>query len=53
MKNPKKPTREQRRYIEKAGLDTYTTKVIKDTNNALDVLCTDGKVVYINKEDYR
>lgn len=51
MKNPKKPTREQRRYIEKAKLNTYTTKVIKDTNDTLVVLCTDGKVIHINKED--
>ena len=31
MKNGKKPTYEQRKLIERWGLDTYTWLVVKDT----------------------
>jgi len=50
MKHRKNPTREQRKYIAGAGLDTYTTKVIKDTKDTLEVVLEDGSVVLISKE---
>lgn len=31
MKNPKKPTREQRKLIERWGLDAHVWMVVKDT----------------------
>lgn len=35
MKNPKKPTREQRKLIQRCGLDTYDWLVTKDTSTEL------------------
>lgn len=37
MRNAKKPTREQRKFIKKAGLDTYVWYVQTETLTYIDV----------------
>lgn len=51
MKQTSKPTRAQRQIIEGAGLDTYTTRVIKETKEALECLLSDGSITIIDKEE--
>lgn len=38
MKNPKKPTREQRKLIEKWGMDAHDWFVVKDTPNQMEIV---------------
>lgn len=46
----RKPTREERKIIANAGLDTYTWLVQKNTNNEMQVINkSTGEIKVINK----
>lgn len=40
MKNGKKPTREQRKSIEAAGLDTYEWKIVRIYSDSYEIIST-------------
>lgn len=52
MKNPKKPTREQRKLIEQQKLDAHDWLVVKDTSTELVLVhrYSDKTVKVIHKE---
>lgn len=52
MKNPKKPTREQRKLIEQSGLDAHDWLVVKDTSTELVLVhrLSDKTTKVIHKE---
>lgn len=43
MKNPKKPTREQRKLIEHYGMDAHDWFVIKDTPAEMQIIHRDNE----------
>lgn len=55
MKNPKKPTREQRKFLERNKLNSADWLVVKDTPEMMEIVhrFSDKTVKVIYKEDAR